>query len=632
MGNGVFGFLSGGLTGNVDSNIATPQIDLTQVNQGVQQSQTGNTAQGQAMGETQQAYAQAQQLAEGNGPSAATALLNQNTQQSQNQQNALASSGAGATGLGLARRQAMMQNASTTQQLGGAAATARAQEQLGGLSQQGQLAGQLGTQGATQQAGSLNQASLYGNLATNQAQLQNSTNQLNEQAQVANQSNAQKTMGSIAGMAAGAVMMSDPKAKTDVASADSKTAPPEDSKGYAAQVQQHMEAPQSQSQPQAGPRPLDEFSHAVRQRHAGLYNADKMGPVVPPVSQDNPNSPQMQWLAAHGLRQNGDEVTPPTFNAEDLPRAPERRQIVTDPRFGDMVLSSPPDAKDDIEPAADPDYSNVGFPDEGPLGAHSYEYEDSQSHPDDPLSQRHMGPMPGDYGGAQQGGQPSSTRNAIAGALLGFSNPASVGALKQAQASQKQAEAQNAATQMFLRQAGVQSLPITGPPPPAAGTQPSQDSGGAGSALQGILGGDSGASTASGAADASGAAAALSSPPEAKVKVQDASIGGALRKLRPYSYSYKDPANEPIPAPRGRERFFGVMTTDLKKHPVTKNLVFGQPGAHEKVSVPAATSFNLASSAHLQAQHDGLARRLSAVEHIMGLKGSRHPSAKSKRV
>jgi hypothetical protein len=57
------------------------------------------------------------------------------------------------------------------------------------------------------------------------------------------------------------------------------------------------------------------------------------------------------------------------------------------------------------------------------------------------------------------------------------------------------------------------------------------------------------------------------------------------------------------------------MTTDMKKHPTTASLVSGQ-GGEEKISVPAATSFTLASVAHLN-------NRLSALEKLVGHGGRR---------
>jgi hypothetical protein len=110
--------------------------------------------------------------------------------------------------------------------------------------------------------------------------------------------------------------------------------------------------------------------------------------------------------------------------------------------------------------------------------------------------------------------------------------------------------------------------------------------------------------------------ASVSSPPSAKMGAKSGKVEDALRNLNPYSYRYKDPVNEPIPNPKGGERFFGIMTTDLKKHPVTRNLVSGS-GAQEKIAIPGATSFNLASSAHLQKRSDDHEGRLSALEKML---------------
>lgn len=99
-------------------------------------------------------------------------------------------------------------------------------------------------------------------------------------------------------------------------------------------------------------------------------------------------------------------------------------------------------------------------------------------------------------------------------------------------------------------------------------------------------------------------------------KASPPKVENALRKLSPYSYSYKNPKNQPSPA-SPMSKYFGVMTTDVKKDPIAKNMVSGK-GASEKIAVPAATSFNLAAGAHLQKAHDGLARRVSLLERKFG--------------
>lgn len=104
--------------------------------------------------------------------------------------------------------------------------------------------------------------------------------------------------------------------------------------------------------------------------------------------------------------------------------------------------------------------------------------------------------------------------------------------------------------------------------------------------------------------------------------VRTPSVGGApkvesaLRKMSPYTYRYKNAMNQPAPSKPG-SKFFGVMTTDVKKDPVTRNMVSGK-GAKEKIAVPAATSFNLAAGAHLQKAHDALDRRVSLLEQKFG--------------
>jgi hypothetical protein len=582
MSNSLMGWISGGLTGNVNQNNTAPTINMGGVNTAVQQGQFGNDLQEQAATQTGQALQEAKGLAAGTGPSAATALLNQNAQTSMAEQSAMASSGAGPIGAGLARRQAMMANAKTMGQLGNQAATARVQEQLGGMQQQGALAGQLGQQGATQQSGSLAQAGLMGGLATSQANLQEQTNALNVQAQQANQQNNQRTLGSVAGALSGGLLGSSPKAKTSIKSAE-LSSPPQAKSG-----------------------------------------------VVPAVSQEdyNSHSPQMRYLKQHGLEYRGDdEVVPPTFNVEELPKAPApkasdefddlvrkrhaalyagpAREVRANPTFADSLteLSSPPEAKDDITAADEADATSNAW---GP----SY----GQNDPDQVNSDwnDHIGsttpehatdetPNPATPPYANANDSPSSNlRTAIGGALAGWANPASVGTLKQAKAAQAEKDKYDTLVKLLMMRAKVPDA-VSDADIKTLGTAP-----------EGLAPGP----------NLQAAQQELSSPPEAKTSIGAGKIEDALRTLKPYSYRYKDLKNEPIPHPSGAERFFGVMTTDLKKHPITRSMVSGV-GADEKVSVPAATSFNLAANAHMQAQHDGLARRVAAIEKIMGKKSSR---------
>lgn len=131
-----------------------------------------------------QALKNSQDLYNGKGPSLATQLLQQNANRAMANENAMASS-AGGSQSALARRQAMMANADTMQQLGGQAATARAQEQLGALDMQGRLAGQgraqdlalAGMQGSAQEQQANDYLQSYAikqgvNLAQNQQNLQ----------------------------------------------------------------------------------------------------------------------------------------------------------------------------------------------------------------------------------------------------------------------------------------------------------------------------------------------------------------------------------------------------------------------------------------------------------------------------
>lgn len=150
-----------------------------------------------SQGAQQQSYLQAQQLAQGKGPSLATQLLNQQAAASMGNQNAMASSASGSQSA-LARRQAMMQNGQTMQGLGGAAATARAQEQLGAMQMQGQLAGQSRAQDQALAAGEVG-------MVQNQANLNLGSAGLQEQHDQFQQGRMDKYVGAITS-AAGAMM------------------------------------------------------------------------------------------------------------------------------------------------------------------------------------------------------------------------------------------------------------------------------------------------------------------------------------------------------------------------------------------------------------------------------------------
>ena len=147
-------------------------------------------------GQEQTALDEQTAMAQGKGPSAATALLDQQTATTMNANNAAASSGSG--GGGLAKRQAMEANSSALQGLGGQAATARAQEQIGAAANEGNLATGMRGQdiaGANTEAG----------LATNQAQIGEQQNQTNAQSASNNQKTNAGMLSSLSGAAGGLV-------------------------------------------------------------------------------------------------------------------------------------------------------------------------------------------------------------------------------------------------------------------------------------------------------------------------------------------------------------------------------------------------------------------------------------------
>src|SRR6185312_15210393 len=199
---GALGSITQGIFGGPNQNQAAPTIDTSGTN--AWQGNPGNVAGNEAA--QQQAIAMAQRTAAGQGPSAATSLLNEQTKQAQAQAGAMAASGQGSTGQALARRDAMMAGANATQELGGQAATARAQEQLGGE----QLAGSLAS-GARGQ--DLTAAGQQAGLAQSQGQLQEQQNQTNTQSATSNATSAGNTLTSMAGMAAGALMFADGDAR-----------------------------------------------------------------------------------------------------------------------------------------------------------------------------------------------------------------------------------------------------------------------------------------------------------------------------------------------------------------------------------------------------------------------------------
>jgi hypothetical protein len=171
MAQGPVGAFSNFLFGGVDDNRQTPTIDQTGV-------QKNLGLAGVARGQEGDVYGLASQMAQGKGPSAATAAAQSALNQGVAANNALAASGTGQIGQAAARRNAMAANANLAGNIGGQAATARAQEEIGATGLAGSLAG--GMRGQDVQT-----AGLTGNLATNQASL--------EQQNTAQQLEAQKT-------------------------------------------------------------------------------------------------------------------------------------------------------------------------------------------------------------------------------------------------------------------------------------------------------------------------------------------------------------------------------------------------------------------------------------------------------
>jgi hypothetical protein len=181
-----------GLFGIGGSPGSPAQIGIDQVNQYAGQAQG-------AINQEEGTLGLAQQMAEGKGPSAATAMLKQQSAQTQAATNAMASSGTGQAGQGAARRQAMMQGATAQQTLAGQAATARAQEQIGAIGQSANIEGNI--EGQNQALGTM-----YGNLSTGQANIDSGHAADAQQAsQAANQS-AMQGISSGAGAVAGLML------------------------------------------------------------------------------------------------------------------------------------------------------------------------------------------------------------------------------------------------------------------------------------------------------------------------------------------------------------------------------------------------------------------------------------------
>ena len=202
--------------GNADQMNATAQ--------GLSNQQLDQGGLGDAVGSQKQAYNLMLNQAQGKGPSAADAEVSKGISQAADNAMSMLAANRGAGGAGL--RQAMDAAAMAAGQASGSGAIARAQEQMGALGQLGSQTGQLantqlgaqqnvlGQQGANTvglnaQLG-INQAQMAGNMAADQAAMQQGDIRGQMQAQqnannAAGFSNALGNIGKI-GQAAGSVM------------------------------------------------------------------------------------------------------------------------------------------------------------------------------------------------------------------------------------------------------------------------------------------------------------------------------------------------------------------------------------------------------------------------------------------
>lgn len=127
-----------------------------------------------------QVYNQLQQIAQGQGPNPATALLNQQTGQNVAQQGSLMASQRGAnTNPGLIAREAAQQGANLQQQAVGQAASTQAQQSLGAIGQSGELANQEVAQQQNQQNAYSQNANSILNTETGSLNNKNEINQKN---------------------------------------------------------------------------------------------------------------------------------------------------------------------------------------------------------------------------------------------------------------------------------------------------------------------------------------------------------------------------------------------------------------------------------------------------------------------
>lgn len=155
----------------------------------------------QNLGSQQQLAQQYQQVANGQGPNPAQAMLAQATGANVANQNALMAGQRGASAnTGLIARQGVMQGANTQQQAVGQGATLQAQQQLGALQGLGGLYGQMGSQINGQQNANSSLLNVAGGL-------NNTQNAQNIGVQEANagiqQANANTAQGALSGIASG---------------------------------------------------------------------------------------------------------------------------------------------------------------------------------------------------------------------------------------------------------------------------------------------------------------------------------------------------------------------------------------------------------------------------------------------
>ena len=593
---GIFGQVFGG--GMVDTNQNTPQIDTGATNDALKGLNNDPNA-----AQQQQAAGLMQQIAQGNGPSAAQSLLNQQTATAMGQTNAMGSSGSGQAGQGLARRQAMIQGAGLTQGLGGQAATARAQEQLGGLGELGQQT--TAARGQDIQS-SLGSAGIQAGLASNQAGLQEQTQEQTLEAQKANQQAGTDAFKSVMGGIAGLAMASSPEAKADAQPADGSAGKQPTTGEKVGGVFAGLAG---------GPSGAADYATQVRQKHSGIYKPSAMQQFAqlssPPAAKTDvkPAYPPSGWHEVPMQKDSPDNYkipagwhvpdklsSPPAAKTEVTPA--DNRPEVRMPAVGEYTFSWPKQVYKEASPRG---YAS-------PLPETTVSADDDSDQPStmtgrpgyvQPAFEHERPELPGDEPSyddrvrAQRPGGPEYWAHV-------YDIPAITRAGQRGVSYPPEPHAPVA--QFPARDAYNRPEPghmHEGPNPKIVET--------AGERKKHLKGTDP---------------KLLSSPPEAKQDAQPAAVEDALRGLHPYSYRYKDPSNEPIPNPTGMERFFGIMTTDLKKHPVTRNMVSGH-GAGEKIAIPAATSFTLASAAHLQKANDDLTNRVSALEKMLSGKGHR---------